>query len=162
MQFKSPYQNVLVLLSIEQSNSNSYCLPESDFSVAVTIDSITNIVFENKIITNEQVIFKQLSALFKKKLEPCVSPNVSSDLVFSHSVKEILKSIADYLINKFQICQKCIQVLSSLTLSKSNLFNTDSFLQNLLHEMKTVFLKQMKILLTKQNIIQQIIEIIKN
>ena len=46
--------------------------------------------------------------------------------------------------------------------SESNLFNTDSFLLNLLHEMETVFLTQMKILLTKRNIIQQIIEIIKN
>ena len=67
MQFKSAYQNVLVLLSIEQSNSNSNCLPESDFSVAVTIDSITNIIFENQISTNEQLIFKHPSALLKKK-----------------------------------------------------------------------------------------------
>ena len=140
MQFKSAYQNVLVLLSIEQSNSNSNCLPESDFSVAVTIDSITNIIFENQISTNEQLIFKQPSALLKKKLEPCILPNVSSDLVFSHSVKEVLKSVADYLIKKVPICQKCIQVLSSLTPSESNLFNTDSFLLNLLHEMETVFL----------------------
>ena len=102
MQFKSAYKNVLVLLPIEQSNSNSNCLPESDFSVAVTNDSITNIVFENQISTNEQLIFKQPSALLKKKLEPCVLPNVSSDLVFSHSVKEVLKSIADYLIKKFK------------------------------------------------------------
>ena len=50
---------------------------------------------------------------------------------------------------------------SSLTPSESNLFNTDSFLLNLLHEMEIFFLTQMKILLTKRNIIQQIIEIIK-
>ena len=124
MQFKSAYQNVFVILSIEQSNSNSNCLPESDFSVAVTIDSINNIIFENQISTNEQLIFKQPSALLKKKLEPCVLPNGSSDLVFSHSVKEVLKSIADYLIKKVPICQKCIQVLSSLTPSESNLLNT--------------------------------------
>ena len=110
MQFKSSYQNVLVLLLIEQSNSNSNCLPESDFSVAVTIDSITNIIFENQISTNEQLIFKQPSALLKIQLETCVLPNVSSDLVFSHLVKEVLKSIADYLIKKVPICQKCIQV----------------------------------------------------
>ena len=45
--------------------------------------------FENQASTNEQVIFKQPSALLKKKLEPCVLPNDSSDLVFSHSVKEV-------------------------------------------------------------------------
>ena len=72
-------------------------------------------------------------------------PNVSSDLVFSHSVKEVLKSIVDYLIKKVQNCQKSIQVLSSLTPSESNLFNTDSFLQNLLHEMETVFLNKKKV-----------------
>ena len=105
MQFKSAYQNVLVLLSIGQSNSNSICPPESDFSVAVTTDSITNMIFENQISTNEQLIFKQPSAL-KKKLEPFVSPNVSSGLVFSHSVKEDLKSFGDYLIKKVSICQK--------------------------------------------------------
>ena len=64
MQFKSVYQNVLVLFSIKQYNSNINCLPESDFSVSVTIDSTTNIVFENQISTNEQLIFKQPSALF--------------------------------------------------------------------------------------------------
>ena len=60
-----------------------------------------------------------------------------------------MKSIADYLIKKVQICQKCIQVLPSSAPSESNLFNTDSFLQNLLHKMV-------------RNIIQQTIEIIKN
>ena len=73
MQFKSAYQNVLVLLSIEQSNSTSNCLSESDFSVAVTIDSITNMIFENQISANEQLIFKQPSALKKKIRAFCVT-----------------------------------------------------------------------------------------
>ena len=154
LQFKSAYQNALVLLSIEQSNSNSNCLPESDFSVAVTIDSITNKVFENQISMNEKLIFKQPSLLLTKKLQPCVLQNVSIDSL-SQSAKQVLKSIADYLIKKVQICQKCVQVLSSVTSSGDNLFN-------LLQDMETVFIIQIKILLTKRNIIQQVINEIKN
>ena len=105
-QFRAAYQNALLLLSVETSKSNSNCLAETDFSVALDLNSL----FENsqKILTKKDCLF------FDNNTKSNVLLNrFPVAILIKQSIEQSHTYFSNLLIKRISLCQHCKVVLCS-------------------------------------------------